>query len=434
METSSRGQATDSPCRRRESTSNVASAAGRGWADTFVNRPIWHGIESSATREVRAPVRELDECADSGGSLSAPRRRRVRSLEVSASCELPTLVGMTDASRSRRDEALVLADELLSDIELGRIEPVAIARKAGRLARLLDDAEAMKWLAFEATGYPDTLDPEAWAAVVRSRRVSGTGEAARAFTTPLGRLSAEIDSAMTRIGTGTGERSYGQQSLLVERENAARSNALHEYLGVARERLDKVVGAIHEYVGARYQELRFGAAVESAFQVVRKQVDGAIASLVPEGLSMIAAAFENASSNQPEHWQNAASTCRRLLMIAADRLRPPGPDVGGRKMGPGNYINRLVDWIVNQAESETAARMITADLEYLGPRLDAADSAGQKGAHVGSRPVTRLDASRFITGTYLVLGDILRIRDSLPAASIEPSAESDAETSPSGEP
>jgi hypothetical protein len=124
---------------------------------------------------------------------------------------------------------------------------------------------------------------------------------------------------------------------------------------------------------------------------------------------MITAAFENASSENPEHWQSAAATCRRLLMTAADRLRPPGSDVGGRKMGAASYINRLVDWVVTHATSETAAAMVVADLEYLGPRLDAADGAGHKGAHVGPKLVSRTEASRFITGTYLVLGDILHL-------------------------
>jgi hypothetical protein len=58
-------------------------------------------------------------------------------------------------------------------------------------------------------------------------------------------------------------------------------------------------------------------------------------------------------------------------------------------------------------ESETVADMITADVEYLGRRLDAADGAGQKGAH---DRVDRFEASRFITGTYLILGDLLRLR------------------------
>jgi hypothetical protein len=76
-------------------------------------------------------------------------------------------------------------------------------------------------------------------------------------------------------------------------------------------------------------------------------------------------------------------------------------------MGDEQYINRLVDWIVDQAGSETMAAMIRSDLEYLGQRLDAVRGAGSKGAHA---EVDQFAASRFITGTYLLLGDILRLR------------------------
>lgn len=63
-------------------------------------------------------------------------------------------------------------------------------------------------------------------------------------------------------------------------------------------------------------------------------------------------------------------------------------------------------WVSRQSNSETAADLAKAELEFLGRRLDAADAAGQKGAH---SEVTRQDASRFITATYLILGDILRM-------------------------
>ena len=76
-------------------------------------------------------------------------------------------------------------------------------------------------------------------------------------------------------------------------------------------------------------------------------------------------------------------------------------------MGDGQYVNRLVDWIVAAAASETEGALVIADLEYLGRRLDAADAGGHKGAH---DQVTRVQASRYITGTYLLLGDILRQR------------------------
>jgi hypothetical protein len=75
------------------------------------------------------------------------------------------------------------------------------------------------------------------------------------------------------------------------------------------------------------------------------------------------------------------------------------------RMTDSHYINRLIDWVERNQASQTHAAMTVAELEFLRDRLQAVDDAGQKGAHAA---VTRLDASRFITGTYLVLGDVLR--------------------------
>lgn len=155
-----------------------------------------------------------------------------------------------------------------------------------------------------------------------------------------------------------------------------------------------------------YHGLRFGAAAESAFEVVRKEVDAALANLIPDALAKLAAAFESAASGDPEHWANAASTCRRALKSAADRLRPPGEPKGERLMSDPAYVNRLVDWVVSRPGSNTAKSLIFADLEYLGRRLDAADAAGHKGAH---GEVDRFEASRFLVGTYLLLGDLVRL-------------------------
>jgi hypothetical protein len=113
-----------------------------------------------------------------------------------------------------------------------------------------------------------------------------------------------------------------------------------------------------------------GLLLKAPFEVVRNDVDAAIGAVVPGALTMLAGAFENASSDNAEHWANAASTCRRLLKEVADAVRPPGEDV---VKADGKKIRR------------TDSHYITAHAT-----------------------VTRLDASRFITGTYLVLGDVLR--------------------------
>ena len=166
--------------------------------------------------------------------------------------------------------------------------------------------------------------------------------------------------------------------------------------------IDKVVGSIHQYVAAKYQELRFGAAVEAAFEVVRTQVDGAIAAST-DALPMLSAAFENAASRQPralgQRCELRAGGCSSWLPT---NCRPAGDDItlpNGKtvKMGEGDDVNRLATWISDQTDSETGERMLLADLEFLGARLDAVDAAGQKGAHDAT--VTKEKASRYITGT-----------------------------------
>jgi hypothetical protein len=320
------------------------------------------------------------------------------------------------ARASRREEALRLAEELLGDIELNRLRAIDVVRKTSRLARLLDDAAAGSWLAYESGGYPIPLDDESSGAVARSHRETGKDDEGRQLysTQIVSEIEQEIDGTLAQIAVAAGGgTSHADVALLVERDRTATLSALRNHATERRGLLDRIIGALYVYVSDRYQELRFGASVEGAFEVVRSRVDAEIADLVPEGLGMISAAFEGAASNNPEHWANAASTCRRLLKAAADRLRPAGQPIeleSGKKiaMGPGNYVNRLVAWVNEQATSATAARVIAADLDYLGNRLDAVDAAGQKGAH---DLVDRFDASRFITGTYLVLGDILRLRE-----------------------
>jgi hypothetical protein len=311
-------------------------------------------------------------------------------------------------AQSRRVEAVALAEELLDDIELRRISPTDIVRKTSRLARLTDDAAAMEWLAYEIVGYGEsTLDEAGSRAANRSFRYGppAAGGSPTWWTSPLGELQASIESNRTALASLTGDVG-GEYAGLVERQRQEQRTWLTGQIASQTKVVDRVVGAIYIYVTNVNHALRFGSAAETAFEVVRAEVDLRLSTLIPDALPKLSAAFESASSTNPEHWANAASTCRRLLKAAADALRPPGEEKDRRKMTDAAYINRLVDWIKSQATSTTAAQMIAADLEYLGRRLDAADQAGHKGAH---DEVDRLDASRFVVGTYIVLGDILRL-------------------------
>jgi hypothetical protein len=324
---------------------------------------------------------------------------------------------MTSSRPSRRQEALALAEQLLGEIELSQILPIEIARRTYRLARLLEDRDAVAWLGYEVNGYKllqpsNTFDREGWEAALRSNRDSFDTEGKHtASASSLGELQADVEAAKIQLAAAA-DRPVSVQSANPNQivhppaNNGLERAGIRIYLTGRQALIDKVVGSMHSYVVERYDELRFGSAVESAFDLVREDVDARIAELIPEAPGMLAAAFESAASENPEHWSSAAAGCRRLLKAAADALRPPSEPKNGRPMTDSHYINRLVDWIVDRSPSDTDAALTTAELEHLGARLDAVDGAGQKGAHDS---VERSEAARFLTGTYLLLGDVLRL-------------------------
>lgn len=316
---------------------------------------------------------------------------------------------------SRREEALKLAEELLADIELQKLEPMAIARKASRLARLTDDTLAMNWLEREVTGYPPNgsgpLTADFLVSAQLANRIYTNGDKTYTHRDGLGALTATIEAASIQLAAATDpshhiSSSNPHQHVHTPPGNQLERAGIRNSVVVARGVLDKVLGSIHLFVARKYQELRFGAAVESAFDEVRGAVDSRIAELVPDALPLLTTALENASTDNPVQWTNAAKACRDLIKATADALQPPSSPISGREMTDANYINRLAYWIEQHSQSETKGVMVKSDLEHFGKRIDAVTNGGHKGAH---GKVTRADASRYIVGTYLLLGDVLAL-------------------------
>jgi AbiTii len=104
---------------------------------------------------------------------------------------------------TRRQAALALAEELLGNIELRELPPAVLVSKTSRLARLLDDEQALGWLRYEISGYP-TLDRHAWAAAERSNRVMLRDDGTPgAYTMLVGQLEADVRAGLAQIAAST---------------------------------------------------------------------------------------------------------------------------------------------------------------------------------------------------------------------------------------
>lgn len=146
-------------------------------------------------------------------------------------------------------------------------------------------------------------------------------------------------------------------------------------------------------------------------------MDDAIGSTVPNAVQKFSAVYENLISENPENWANAVHSCRRILQDLADAIYPPsehdkiigeGETSKTIKLGKENYVNRLMCYIEDSSSSIRFVDIVGSHLSFIGERLDSVFKAAQKGSH--DRIVTREEADRYVVYTYLIVGDILSLK------------------------
>jgi hypothetical protein len=71
------------------------------------------------------------------------------------------------------------------------------------------------------------------------------------------------------------------------------------------------------------------------------------------------------------------------------------------------YRNRLWQYIGEHESSKKTRKFVLDSIETLGQRLDDLDGLANRGVH---DHVTAQDADRTIVQTYLLVGDLLRMR------------------------
>jgi hypothetical protein len=140
--------------------------------------------------------------------------------------------------------------------------------------------------------------------------------------------------------------------------------------------------------------------------------------MIPDAVQRLSAAYENLRSDNPEDWSNAVHSCRRILQDLADAVFPPRDEertvnVDGKtqsiKLGKEHYINRIMAFVQDSSDSKRFEELVGSHLAFLGNRIDSVFHAAQKGSH--GTIVRREEADRYVVYTYLLVGDILSLRE-----------------------
>jgi hypothetical protein len=256
-------------------------------------------------------------------------------------------------------------------------------------------------MSYEASGYPAEeriMSPESWRiSGLTGRRYSAidneTGEKKEyAYLESIKQLEEQLELAKIGFGAAVDPdvaltSANPNQYLNAPQGNINERQGLRNQATKASQRLASRKNFIHQYVSRIHYELKFSGVASEIFSRIRNRVDSSIATLIPDAVRRFSAAYDNLQSENPEDWSNAVHSCRRIIEDLADAVFPPQDEnrvvqINGKQksisLGSGDYINRIMCFVDDNSDSDSAASIIGSHLSYLGDRLDALASGAQK--------------------------------------------------------
>ena len=310
---------------------------------------------------------------------------------------------MEDLRSSNLKTARELSDVILGDIEINQVPISQILMKTKRLARLLHDSDAQKWIDYELTGYPPVFDP----AELGTCRKYFTGDrpVLRDERTrkprPIGMPQLE---SYIRATLPENVQKLGPQ----ESQKIQIVNRHHEMVND----FERLKTAVHNYVTEVNIALSVGDTAESLFEDTRVAADRFIREHCPRAGEELLAINERLDYYNPESFSEALLAVRKILAAVADAvvpaLEPQYRDRKGRErqIGPDQYLNRIFAYLEQNAKGDAFLSMIEAEMTYI---FAKADHPGDKLLKL-YEPVSRDDVELAIIHMYLIVAEIARIR------------------------
>lgn len=296
-------------------------------------------------------------------------------------------------------EALTLSTDILRNIELNELPLSNIALKSSRLARLLNDFDAQKIMAFESSGYLLMADDE---------------QAIQALAISAGRTYQKKDITTKALK----EQIYLESIESLEQTKALTQISL-EMCSSPRERDERLAAVkdlsdrlsarrayIYQYVLQKHYLLKFSSVIEDAFTHIRTRVDEMVGLLMPEVVKKFSAIYDNLGAADPAQALDSLHHCQYLLQTLAQVIAAYPSDeileIDGVAETPAQTTDVLMRFVHEKATSEEYLARIQACLTFLNDGPVAFQA-------VHTPQLTREVAERYVVYTYMVLDDIFSL-------------------------
>lgn len=338
------------------------------------------------------------------------------------------------------DRASALVQDLLDTFDNPTQTIASLARRCQRIASLRGDAEALLWLSMELSDvgndFENKTDTVRETLAARLLGALPAEESERTF-----RVEYESYTRRRMLpGAKANFRSVQQTEDLVQtlrREEEATlappPPGMHTYdlgkhvaeqaqnrvrLFESRQPLEASLARIRDrlwqFLTETEYELTFGEATAETFDRLRSYVDNQLTTISPPALDQFQVAYRRPKDGGNEDRAHALTSCRRVLKTIADELYPAtaepviGDDGRARVLGDDKFVNRLLQFVSEKVGKHENGAVVQAALKDVGTRLTALNDLASKGVHA---KVTAYEVDTCVVQTYLVVADVLRIRE-----------------------
>jgi len=367
-------------------------------------------------------------------------------------------------AKTKNEEISALTEEILSDFDLNTLPLENIISKCKKLARLKNDADVLAWLTLELTGYdekslphsitrnqaekvahwsgrytilkglipPQGVDvsklppeqqelyedkhwyyvqsvPQLEILIRTSEENLKTLVPPTSFTPSVDKRSWGAGGFMSEGSCETVKETYGDVVQKIQNKKLEIQATLTNHKTL----LARIRDAIYQYVYRVSLSIKFGNISETIFEQARMLVDQNFIEKCPAAIQQLIAAYDRLSSNNPEEWAQALTSCRRILKTFADTVFPKQETLYSYGKGKeldvkeDKYINRIWAFIDKSTEGETRKEYLKSRVNDLGNRVEALYNLTNKGVH---DKIEQIDVNMCVIDTYLFLGTLLQMK------------------------
>lgn len=310
---------------------------------------------------------------------------------------------MDDYQTSNLRLAKELSNVILGDLEINQLPISQILMKTKRLARMLHDSDAQKWLDYEIMGYPVVFDPNDLGSCRKyytdDRPVIRDEKTHMPHSIGLPHLESYINSTKIESVAKIGANESQKMQIL---------NKHHELVND----FERLKTTIHNYVTEVNISLSVGDFAEDIFEDTRRAADKFIREHCPRAGEQLLAINERMKYYDPESFEQALTAVQKILMIVADTVVPAGEkiyiDRKGRERStePHETLNRIFSYIEQNSKHDPFSSMLESEMAYIFAKSEH-NHEKTKGMH---DRVAKEDVELAIIHMYLVIAEIAKIR------------------------